>query len=160
MRLDLGCIHIEDVRFGAKTAIENHALSIDRRELTSLLEEEPLFERVEIELAHPGESCRIIRVLDVLEPRYRIDGVNFPGALDGNGLVGEGRTQALKNVAVIETDQTAVRSRDGCRPTAATSRATKSAFSRWRVRSTSTLDRKSTRLNSSHSELSRMPSSA
>jgi sarcosine reductase len=119
MRLDLGCIHIEDVRFGAKTAIEDHSLSIDRRELTSLLEQEPLFERVEIELAHPGESCRIIRVLDVLEPRYRIDGPNFPGALDGNGLVGDGRTQALKNVAVVETDQFALRSRniiDMCGP--------------------------------------------
>ncbi len=96
MRLDLGCIHIKDVRFGAKTAIENHALSIDRQELTSLLEQEPLFERVEIELAHPGESCRIIRVLDVLEPRYRMNGPNFPGALDGNGLVGDGRTRALE----------------------------------------------------------------
>ena len=73
MRLDLGSIHIKDVRFGAKTAIENHTLSIDRQELTSLLEQEPLFERVEIELAHPGESCRIIRVLDVLEPRYRVE---------------------------------------------------------------------------------------
>ena len=119
MRLDLGCIHIKDVRFGAKTAIENHVLSIDRRELTSLLEQEPLFERVEIELAHPGESCRIIRVLDVLEPRYRMDGMNFPGALDGNGLVGDGRTRALKNVAVVETDQFALRSRnivDMCGP--------------------------------------------
>ncbi|MGH7797876.1 MAG: glycine/sarcosine/betaine reductase component B subunit [Candidatus Binatia bacterium] len=112
MRLDLGCVHVEDVRFGAKTAIENHVLSIDRKELTSLLEEEPLFERVEVDLAHPGESCRIIRVLDVLEPRYRLDGPNFPGALDDNGLVGDGRTQALKNAAVVETDQTAIRSRN------------------------------------------------
>ena len=112
MRLDLGCIHIEDVRFGAKRAIENHTLSIDRQELVSLLEQEPLFDRVEIELAHPGESCRILRVLDVVEPRYRMNGPNFPGALDANGLVGDGQTRALKNVAVIETDQTATRSRN------------------------------------------------
>jgi hypothetical protein len=31
-----------------------------------------------IEIAHPGESCRILRVLDVLEPRYRLDGPIFP----------------------------------------------------------------------------------
>ena len=109
--MDLGCVQIKDVRFSAKTAIENHVLSIDRQELISLLEQEPLFERVEIELAHPGESCRIIRVLDVLEPRYRLNGPNFPGALESNGLVGEGQTRALKNIAVIETDQTAPRSR-------------------------------------------------
>jgi sarcosine reductase len=112
MRLDLGCIHINDVHFGARTAIENHSLSVDRQELVSQLEQEPLFERVEVELAHPGESCRIIYVLDVLEPRYRLDGMNFPGALDANGLVGNGQTRALKNVAVVETDQLATRSRN------------------------------------------------
>ena len=112
MRLDLGCVHIKDIRFGARTAIEDHVLFVDRQELASLLEEEPLFERVEIELARPGESCRIIRILDVLEPRYRLNGPNFPGALDVNGLVGEGQTQALKNVAVVETDQLAPRSRN------------------------------------------------
>jgi len=112
MRLDLGCIHIKDVRFGAATGIEDQVLSINRDELISLLEQEPLFERVEIQLAHPGECCRIIRVLDVLEPRYRMNGPNFPGALDGNGLVGDGQTRALKNVAVVETDQLAIRSRN------------------------------------------------
>ena len=112
MRLDLGCIHIKDVRFGSATGIEDQILSINRDELISLLEQEPLFERVEIELAHPGESCRIIHVLDVLEPRYRMNGPNFPGALDGNGLVGDGQTRALKNVAVVETDQLATRSRN------------------------------------------------
>ncbi|MGH7855391.1 MAG: glycine/sarcosine/betaine reductase component B subunit [Candidatus Binatia bacterium] len=112
MRLDLGYVYIKNIRFGATTAIENRVLSINRRELASLLEQEPLFEGVEIELAHPGKSCRIIRVLDVLEPRYRLNGANFPGALDGNGLVGDGQTRALKNVAVVETDQLATRSRN------------------------------------------------
>ena len=51
-------------------------------------------------------------MLDVLEPRYRLNGPNFPGALDANGLVGDGQTRALKNVAVIETDQLATRSRN------------------------------------------------
>ncbi|MGZ9156295.1 MAG: glycine/sarcosine/betaine reductase component B subunit, partial [Candidatus Binatia bacterium] len=111
MRLDLGYIHIKDIRFGAGTSIESGVLTINRAEIISLLEQEPLFERVDIELAHPGESCRILRVLDVLEPRYRLNGPNFPGALDGNGLVGDGTTRALKNVAVVETDQTAPRSR-------------------------------------------------
>jgi glycine reductase len=119
MRLDLGCIHIKDVRFGARTEIVNNELLIDRAGLIALLEQEPLFERVEIELARPGDSCRIIRVLDVVEPRYRMDGPNFPGALEPNGLVGDGQTRALKNVAVIETDQLATRSRniiDMCGP--------------------------------------------
>jgi glycine reductase len=111
MRLELGLIHIKDVRFAAKTAVVDDVLSIDRAELAALLEQEPLFDHVEIDIAHPGESCRILRVLDVLEPRYRLNGPNFPGALDGVGLVGSGKTRALKNVAVVETDQLAPRSR-------------------------------------------------
>ncbi|HWH76845.1 MAG TPA: glycine/sarcosine/betaine reductase component B subunit, partial [Candidatus Binatus sp.] len=112
MRLELGLFQIKDVRFGSATAIADSVLLINRDELCALLAREPLFEKVEIDIAHPGESCRILRVLDVLEPRYRLAGPNFPGALDGNGLVGDGRTQALKNIAVVETDQTALRSRN------------------------------------------------
>ena len=110
MRLDLELIPVNDVRFGARTAIVNDALVIDRGDLVSQLEQEPLFERVEIELAHPGESCRILRILDVVEPRYRMNGPNFPGALEAIVLVGNGQTRALKNVAVVETDQLAIRS--------------------------------------------------
>ena len=112
MRLDLGLVHVKNVRFGARIEIVDDELVIDRQELIAQLEQEPLFERVEIEIAHPGESCRIIRVLDVVEPRYRMNGPNFPGALDPIGLVGDGRTHALKNVAVVETDQLAVQSRN------------------------------------------------
>ena len=99
----MSLVQIKDVRFGPRTGIEDHVLSIDRGELTTILAQEPLFDSVEVELAHPGESCRIIRVLDVLEPRYRLSGPNFPGALEPMGLVGEGQTRALKNVRVVET---------------------------------------------------------
>ena len=111
MRLELGLVRVKDIRFGAKTLLQNNILCVHRAELAALLEQEQVFDHVEIELSHPGESCRILRVLDVLEPRYRINGPNFPGALDGNGLVGHGRTRALKNVSVVETNQLAMRSR-------------------------------------------------
>jgi len=111
MRLELGLINIKNVRFGACTEIVGDELFVDRAALIAQLEQEPLFDRVEIELAHPGESCRILRVLDVVEPRFRMNGANFPGALDPNGLVGDGETRALKNVAIVETDQFATQSR-------------------------------------------------
>ena len=103
MRLELGLIHIKEVRFGSQTAVEDHSLIIDRDELTALLAQEPLFDTVEIQIARPGESCRIIHVLDVVEPRYRLNGANFPGALDPMGLVGDGETRVLHGVCVVET---------------------------------------------------------
>jgi glycine reductase complex component B subunit alpha and beta len=112
MRLEMGLVHISDVRFGPRTVMDDHILFIDRQELISLLAQEPLFDSVEIDLAHPGESSRIIRVLDVLEPRYRLNGSNFPGALEEVGLVGEGRTRALKNLCVVESSADQTRGRN------------------------------------------------
>src|SRR5499433_2056024 len=111
MRLEMGLVNIKDVRFGSRTAIDDHVLFIDRQELISLLAQEPLFDSIQIDLAHPGESCRIIRVLDVLEPRFRLSGPNFPGALDSMGLVGDGQTRVLKNVLVVETSESVARAR-------------------------------------------------
>jgi sarcosine reductase len=112
MRLEMGIVHIKDVHFGPRTLIEDHVLFIDRQELISVLTQEPLFDGIEIELAHPGESCRVIHVLDVLEPRYRLNGPNFPGALDAVGLVGAGQTRVLKNLCVIETSAEQTRGRN------------------------------------------------
>ena len=105
MRLELNHTGIKDVRFGPRTQIDRGLLHIERDALVQLLGQEPLFERIEIELAHPGESCRIIHVLDVFEPRYKINGANFPGALDDFAPVDEGRTCALKNIVVVATTQ-------------------------------------------------------
>jgi len=112
MRLEMSLVHIKDVHFGSRTVIEDNVLYIDRQELISVLTQDPLFDGIEIELAHPGESCRIIHVLDVLEPRCRLNGPNFPGALDGVGLVGAGQTRALKNLCVVETSKDQARGRN------------------------------------------------
>ena len=36
MRLEMGLVNIKDVRFGSRTAIDDHVLFIDRQELISL----------------------------------------------------------------------------------------------------------------------------
>src|SRR5438093_1364908 len=100
MRLEIGSGHVEDVRFGTRTMLEGRALAVDRVELVDWLED-PAFDSLEVELAHPGESCRIISIHDVLEPRYRLDGINFPGALGPMGLVGDGHTRALGRLLVV-----------------------------------------------------------
>lgn len=107
MRLELSILRIHDVRFGEKTTVRDSVLYINRLELQELLQQDRRLSRVEIELAHPGEKCRILQVSDVIEPRAKVGegATDFPGALSKQGVVGEGSTCALRNVAVVLTDQ-------------------------------------------------------
>jgi len=74
MRLELNVININDVQFGELTEIKESALFINRGELRDLLLEDDRLSKVEIEIAHPGENCRILQVADVVEPRAKIEG--------------------------------------------------------------------------------------
>ena len=94
------------VTAGAATRLAGGVLEIDLDALQGLLEADPRLERVRIDLAHPGESCRIGRVFDVFAPRAKDDGdEDFPGVLGALARAGSGRTRALGHVAVVVTDQ-------------------------------------------------------
>ena len=62
MRLELHKVKIQDVQFGDKTRIDDGVLWINGNELRELLERDRRLGKVEIELAHPGEKCRIVQV--------------------------------------------------------------------------------------------------
>ena len=107
MRLELGNIRIEDVKFGSKTEVKNHTLYVNKEELITLLSEDERLASVSIELAHPGESIRIMPVKDVIEPRVKVDGPGglFPGFISKLDQVGSGRTHVLKGAAVVTAGQ-------------------------------------------------------
>jgi len=106
MRLELAWSEIAAVAGGAATRLVGRALEIDLPALGALLEADPRLARVRLDLAHPGESCRIAPVFDVFAPRARGDGAaDFPGVLGPLARAGSGRTRALANVAVVVTDQ-------------------------------------------------------
>jgi glycine reductase len=107
MKLELNVININDVQFGELTEIKESVLHINRDELRDLLLEDDRLGEVEIEIAHPGESCRILQVSDVVEPRAKIEGPSedFPGAIGKIGRAGEGRTCVLRGTAVVLNDQ-------------------------------------------------------
>lgn len=107
MRLELSILDIKGVQFGDVTEIKDRVLQINDHELQSILEKDKTFIRVDIELAHPGESCRILQVADVIEPRCKVTGEidDFPGALGKSGTVGEGKTCILSGTAVLLNDQ-------------------------------------------------------
>ena len=103
MRLELGKIHIKDVQFGAETKVEAGVLYVNEDAIRELVLEDERIKECRVELAHPGESCRITPVKDVLEPRVKVSGGGeiFPGALNKVGQVGSGRTHCLDGACVV-----------------------------------------------------------
>jgi glycine reductase len=106
MRLELNILKIRDVQFADRTGVSEGKLSVDRSQLQALLLEDRRFDGVEIDLAHPGERCRIVQVLDVIEPRAKTsDGdEDFPGAVGRQVPAGKGSTCVLQGAAVVLSD--------------------------------------------------------
>jgi sarcosine reductase len=106
MRLELHILKIKDIRFGDMTLVHHGSLTIKRSELQELLERDKRLGRVDIELARPGERCRIIQVADVIEPRAKMEeDYDDPLGLAGKHLMtGEGKTCVLRGAAVVLVD--------------------------------------------------------
>ena len=104
MDLELRNIQIRDVVLGTKNNLTDGVLTIDEAGLKNLILEDPRVTAVKVDLAKPGESCRILPVKDVIEPRAKLDGDIFPGVF-GTEVpeCGSGVTYALKGCAVVTT---------------------------------------------------------
>src|SRR5947208_8333862 len=106
VRLELRWSRVEALAAADTTRMVGTRLEIDLAALRAILAADPRLERIRIDLAHPGERCRIGRVFDVVAPRAKLDGgEDFPGVLGGIATAGHGRTLALAGVAVVATDQ-------------------------------------------------------
>ncbi|MBM7625107.1 glycine/sarcosine/betaine reductase component B subunit [Sporohalobacter salinus] len=105
MKLELGKIQIDDIEFGEETKVNNGVLTVNKDKLVKEISDNNKIESLDIELAKPGDSIRIIPVKDVIEPRVKVEGSGdiFPGVIAGEDMVGSGRTHALKGVGVVTT---------------------------------------------------------
>lgn len=104
MGLEINYIDIKDAAFGPKTEIKDRILYINKEELLNLIDDEN-FSCVELDLAFPGESCRIGSVSDIVQPTIKIDDEDstFPGTLGEMKKAGSGKTLKLRGIAVLET---------------------------------------------------------
>jgi glycine reductase len=105
MRLEIVWSTVDDMRAASATRLDGSRLDVDLDALTALLSRDPRLSRVRLDLVHPGEHCRVGRVFDVIAPRARLGGGDYPGVLGEIAKVGHGRTVALDGVAVVATDQ-------------------------------------------------------
>ena len=105
MKLELHKIAIRSLRFGDATTVDNGTLVINKSELQQLLLEDARIAAVDFDVAHPGESTRIMPVKDAIEPRCKLSDGNevFPGFIGGVDTVGDGQTLVLEGMAVLTT---------------------------------------------------------
>lgn len=104
MELHVASFDVRDVVFGAVTALKDRVLSVDRTALIARLLNDPNLASVNVEIVRPGESVRVIHIMDSVEPRIKVSGgPDFPGLLGQPEPVGSGRTHRLHGVAVLGT---------------------------------------------------------
>ena len=103
MRLEMGHIYIRDIQFAAESKIADGVLYVSEEALKAVVLEDEKLKSVSFDIAKPGESVRITPVKDVIEPRVKVEGRGgqFPGVIAKVDTVGEGKTYALKGMAVV-----------------------------------------------------------
>ena len=67
MDLELRNVQVKDVVLGDKNDLKDGVLTVDVEGLKKLILEDPRVTAVKVDLAKPGESCRILPVKDVVE---------------------------------------------------------------------------------------------
>jgi glycine reductase complex component B subunit alpha and beta len=103
MKLHIETINIKDVQIGPKTSVSDHVLHLDFLELHEMILKDNRIGSVDINIVSPGDQVRIVNLVDVIQPRCKIDreGVDFPGWVGNLTIAGQGRTRSLRNIAVV-----------------------------------------------------------
>jgi glycine reductase len=104
VKLELANFPVQKIEVGSKTKWQNGVLELNAAHIKKTVLEDPTIGRVEIEIASPGDSTRIINVRDVIEPKLKSEGngVAYPGVFGRpTDTVGQGVTRRLSNVTVM-----------------------------------------------------------
>lgn len=105
MELELRDYSIDELLWGERTTLTGTSLSLSENDLQDLLKHLSRGIHIDYDLARPGESKRIIHVLDTALPIVKLSGpgTTFPGFDGPAALVGTGVTTRIKNLLVTVT---------------------------------------------------------
>lgn len=94
---------VRDIELGTSDQWRGGVVEVHVERLKARLVQEAGARRVAVRVARPGESVRIINILDAIEPRCKPDGgQSFPGFLGSlDETVGRGQTNVLTGTAVL-----------------------------------------------------------
>jgi sarcosine reductase len=103
--LELASFTVSGAVTGTRTALDDGVLTVDAAGLEASVAGEPGVLDMKVSLVRPGESVRVINVLDAVEPAVKPadPGTTFPGALGTLAVAGTGRTHRLDGAAVLVT---------------------------------------------------------
>jgi glycine reductase complex component B subunit alpha and beta len=103
MHLAKHIVDIDSAVFDSKTFIADRTIHISKEELERVIADSR-FSKVKIELAFPGDDCRLMNVGDIVQPIFKVGGAEstFPGVVDDINTVGDGQSVALRGLAVVE----------------------------------------------------------
>lgn len=104
MKLTMEKLEVKDIQFADATYFEDGILYVCKEELLNHVADEPLLKEIEFNIVRPGDSTRIIEILDAVEPRCKVgEGYdNWPGHLSESfRTAGQGTTRALKGMSVL-----------------------------------------------------------
>lgn len=92
---------VQSVDFGEQTGFRNGHLTVSAKQLEDLIAS-PVLDLVHFNWVRPGESKRIVKILDTVQPRTKGPGGGgiFPGLIGPAIPQGRGETHILDNVAV------------------------------------------------------------
>ena len=101
--LEVGPFPVRRMEFASETRYQDGTLTIDRAALLAAIAEPQVLERLDIHLAHPGDSCRIVHVLDTVAPMVKVQGRStvYPGFFGTSMPAGDGRTHRLQGATVV-----------------------------------------------------------
>ncbi|MEW9124746.1 MAG: glycine/sarcosine/betaine reductase component B subunit [Thermotaleaceae bacterium] len=103
MKLTVETIRIHDVKFGDETIYKNGILHINKDDILDFAKDEECLETLKIDIVKPGEKARIVNVVDVVQPRCKMDGsIDWPGVLtDEYEIAGKGTTRAVEGMGIV-----------------------------------------------------------
>lgn len=106
MKLTLEYVDIKDIQFADATRIENGVLYVNAAEMKKQILEDPFIKDVIIDICRPGESTRVIGIVDAIEPRVKVDNdANWCGVLSPfSEHTGRGTSRCLKGMALLILD--------------------------------------------------------
>lgn len=103
MELTIRNFPVRDIVFGAPSSYRDGVLTVDGRALERAVLDGLTGYRVSFDAAKPGESCRILHIMDAVKPAWKPEGSPFPGWLPGADRAGRGVTHRLEGMALMQS---------------------------------------------------------